>query len=291
MRLVRHFIEAVILLILMKSLRTLGLKRASNFGGWIAKIIGPKMKVNKTAKRNISLAFPKKSEEEIKKITIKMWENIGRTTFEYAFLDKFFCYSPKKNITVNGEEILDSILDSQKPAVFFSAHTANFELLPLCISQKRKNKICEIYRSPNNPLVAKMITNMRNKYICKQVAKGSYGSKELINLINQKYNVAVLVDQKLREGIDVSLFNIKAKTSTMPAKLAIRHNYQIVPYWIERKEGANFVITISPPFIEEHHGSQEERIRKITEKINDVLENQIRKHVPAWFWLHNRWSE
>ena len=61
MRLVRHFIEAVILLILMKSLRTLGLKRASNFGGWIAKIIGPKMKVNKTAKRNISLAFPKKS--------------------------------------------------------------------------------------------------------------------------------------------------------------------------------------------------------------------------------------
>ena len=53
-----------------------------------------------------------------------------------------------------------------------------------------------------------------------------------------------MVDQKVNEGIKVDLFKKKALTINIPAQLALKHGYSLVPIEIKRVSNANFVIQI-----------------------------------------------
>ena len=123
--------------------------------------------------------------------------------------------------------------------------------------------------------------------ICKkQIKKGKAGTRELIKLFTKGYSVALMIDQRVSEGIPVKFFNKTALTTTIPAQLVKKFNIPIVPIYIERLKDLNFKITIHKPINFEENDS----IQLITDKLNKILENMILKKPEQWIWTHNRWK-
>ena len=110
--------------------------------------------------------------------------------------------------------------------------------------------------------------------------------KNLMKLKKNNFSTALMIDQRVSQGILSSFFQQKALTTTIPAQLVKKFNIPIVPIYIERIDGLNFDITINKPI----YFSKDETIQKITDDLNIVLEKLIKKKPEQWIWTHNRWK-
>ena len=128
---------------------------------------------------------------------------------------------------------------------------------------------------------------IRKKYICKnQIKKGVGGMKKLISLKKNNYSTALMIDQRVSQGIKAKLFNDECFTTTIPAQFVKKFKCKIIPVYIERIQGTNFQITIHEPI----NFSGDETIESITLNLNGLLEKMILKNPEQWIWSHNRWK-
>ena len=128
---------------------------------------------------------------------------------------------------------------------------------------------------------------IRKKYICKnQIKKGIAGLKKLLILKKQNLSTALMIDQRVSEGILSKFFDNDALTTTIPAQLVKKFNIPVVTIFIERKKDLNFNIIINKPLYFDKGAS----IQNITDKLNKILEKMILKKPDQWIWSHNRWK-
>lgn len=288
---VQYLAEAALLKLMLAFCRLLGLDRSSALGGWLGRHIGPKLGLTRRARRRIARAMPNLSEAEIEKIIIGMWDNLGRTAFEYAHLDKFGRPEERHRIELIGAETLKSYAAAGTGGILVSGHFANWELMPLVMALEGIDG-GGVYRAANNPYVNDWMVSMRATLIVpEQIPKGPKGARQLIQAMRSKRFVAMLIDQKLREGIQVKFFGLPAMTAPTPAGFAVRYGVPLVPACIERTTGAHFRLTVYPA-IEVHKDAEPEaEIVRLTQEVNNFLEARIREKPENWFWLHNRWDE
>ena len=288
MKLFKYFFEFIILIIFFIIFKIIGLKKSSNLGCFIFKKIGHIVRSKKKIRENINIVFENLSKNEEKKIINEMWCNYGRVFAEYMHLKKFK-ENKFNNIKINLKK-LNEIKSKGKPILFFSGHFANFELLAMEI-EKSGFELCALYRPLNNIFLNPIMEMLRVKYICKNQipksipGKGRDGTRQLVRKINEKQNIALMVDQKVSEGIQVDLFNRKALTLNIPAQLALKHGYLLVPVDIKRQNEINFNINVNDPLQIDENDDQ----MTITRKINIELEKMILKNPYQWIWTHDRW--
>ena len=147
--------------------------------------------------------------------------------------------------------------------------------------------LAAIYRPLNNNFLNPLMENIRKKYICrKQIKKGISGTKEILKYFKSGASVALMIDQRVSEGIKINFFNEKASTTTIPAQLVKKFKMPVVPIYIERFNKINFKITVSKPI----YFTNDTSIENITVKLNEILENMILKKPHQWIWSHNRWK-
>ena len=286
MKNIKYFIQFLLIIISFVIFKLLGVKFSSNLSGKIFEKIGPFFRSKKIIHSNIKKAFPNTNLENIEKISKSMWNNYGRIFAEYIFIKDFRSGNLSSKIEIDGEEILEEINKSKKQVVFVSGHLSNFELMAMCI-EKSGIKLSAIYRPLNNIFLNKIMERIRKKYICKnQIKKGIGGLKQLINLKKKNYSTALMIDQRVSEGILSNFFNEKALTTTIPAQLVKKFNIAVVPIYIERIKGINFRIKVNNPI----NFPQETSIQNITDKLNQILEKMIYKNPNQWIWSHNRWK-
>jgi len=132
-----------------------------------------------------------------------------------------------------------------------------------------------------------LMEKIRNKYICKkQIKKGISGTKEVLKCFKKGTSIALMIDQRVSEGINCDFFGKKAFTTTIPAQFVKKFNCKVVPIYIQRIEADNFRLEILKPI----EFSKDETIESITFNLNRVLENLIKKNPEQWIWSHNRWK-
>ena len=152
-------------------------------------------------------------------------------------------------------------------------------------------KCAAIYRPLNNFFLNPLMEYLRMKYVCPtQIPKGRMGMREIISRVKDGYSIALMVDQRVSEGPRVPFFNKPAHTTTIPAQLALKYNCKLVPIFLERKVGVNFEMTIDEPYTIQKTGNDEEDTKKITLKINQIIEKMILQNPKQWIWSHNRWK-
>ena len=153
--------------------------------------------------------------------------------------------------------------------------------------EKTGIKLSAIYRPLNNVFLNLIMERIRKNHICKyQIKKGIGGMKNLIKLKKNNFSTALMIDQRVSEGILSKFFNELALTTTIPAQLVKKFNIPIIPVDIERIEGINFKIIIQKPIL----FSKDASIQKITDDLNLILENMVIKKPGQWIWTHNRWK-
>ena len=291
MKIIKYFFEFISIISLFCIFKIIGLKNASNLGSILGKILGPFFRSKNITKQNIRTGLGNLDEKNEKEIINNMWSNIGRTFAEYVFLKDFkFNKTSFSHMKINGTSHLDEIKRSNKPVIFYSGHFANFELMAMELD-KFGIKCAAIYRPLNNFFLNPLMEYLRMKYVCSnQIPKGRIGMREIISKVKDGYSIALMVDQRVSEGPRTLFFNKPAHTTTIPAQLALKYNCKLVPISLERKEGANFEMTIHEPYKIEKTGNDEEDTKNITLKINQIVEKMIVKNPTQWIWSHNRWK-
>ena len=291
MKIIKYFFEFVTIISLFCIFKIIGLKNASNLGSVLGRFIGPLFRSKHITKQNIKIGLGELDQKKETEIINGMWSNIGRTFAEYPFLKDFkFNKINFDHMKINGTEYLDEIKKNNEPTIFYSCHFANFELMAMELD-KFGIKCAAIYRPLNNFFLNPLMEYLRIKYICpNQIPKGRMGMREIISKIKDGYSIALMVDQRVSEGPRTLFFNKPAHTTTIPAQLALKYNCKLVPISLERKEGANFEMTIHEPYKIEKTGNDEEDTKNITLKINQILEKMIVENPTQWIWSHNRWK-
>ena len=215
-----------------------------------------------------------------------MWKSYGKILAEYMFVKNFRETKSEKFLEIKGQEILEKIKLSNDPVIFISGHFDNFELMAMHI-EKSGIDLAAIYRPLNNYFLNPMMENIRKKYICKkQIKKGVSGTKEILKNFKSGTSVALMIDQRVSQGIKSALFKNEALTTTIPAQFVKKFNCKIVPIYIERKNDENFMLEIMKPI----NFNNDQTIENITLKLNQLLEKMILRNPHQWIWSHNRWK-
>ena len=286
MKIIKYFFEYIFVSTFFFIFKIVGYRNASNLGEIIGKIFGPFFRSNSRIQNNLKNSNIGNSENDRKKIINSMWGNYGRIFAEYPYIEKFKNDSLEKYIKINGAEVLEDIKKNNKQVVFISGHFNNFELMAMEI-EKHGINVAAIYRPLNNIFLNKKMEKIRTNYICKkQIKKGRSGTREMLELFRDGSSIALMIDQRVSEGISVNFFNRKCLTTTIPAQLIKKYNCGIVPVYIERKNKINFEISFSKIIEFE----KKNNIENITLELNLILEKMILKNIDQWIWSHNRWK-
>ena len=286
MKKIVYFIEFILIKVLFNFFRIIGYKYSSNLGFLIGKIIGPVFRSKKLIIKNLQKANLQK-QNNLEKIASDVLGNYGRIFAEYVHLKNFRNDKLKKYISIEGLEHLNNLKKTKKRAVFISGHFNNFELMAMQI-EKAGIELATIYRPLNNFLLNKTMEQIRTENICKnQIKKGRAGTREIIkNLIKGK-SIAIMIDQRVREGIKTDFFNNQATTTTIPAQLIKKYNCELVPVYIERRKNNYFKMFVSKPIKIDKNKS----VLEITKFLNNLLERMILRNIDQWIWTHNRWKD
>ena len=286
MKNIKYLFEFILIMFFFVIFKIIGLKLSSYIGGLLGNIFGPLIRKKKLIKNNILKALPNIDENKINLIQKNMWNSYGRILSEYVFLKEFKSNNFKKNIIVEGQEVLDKIRDSKKPVIFVSGHFSNYELMTLQIV-KTNIPLSAVYRPLNNFFMRMVQDKIRNKYISENyIPKGVAGTRKLLKYFRKGSSIAIMIDQRVSQGEKIKFFNHDAYTTTIPAQFSKKYKCEIVPIYIERLDGTKFKIIINKPM----KFKNEESIKKITTDLNLWLESMILKNPSQWIWTHNRWK-
>ena len=280
-----YLIEFILIKLFFFILIIIGYKNGSNLGDFIGRLFGPIFRSKKLIENNLEQSgiVDKKN---YNKIISKIYGNYGRILAEYPFLKAFRNNKLNKFIEIDGLENLNKIKREKRRAVFISGHFNNFELMALQIEKAGIN-LCAIYRPLNNVFLNKTMEEIRENFICKnQIKKGRSGTRQIIENIKKGNSVALMIDQRVREGIKINFFGKPASTTTIPAQLIKKYKCDLVPIYIERRRNNYFKMFVSEPM---KIGSNKS-IKEITQHLNKILEKMILKNIDQWIWTHDRWK-
>ena len=286
MKKIIYFIEFILVEFLFIICKVIGYKSASNLGFFIGKNFGNFFRKKKSIIENLH-----KSKMVINTSDNQFVNNVlgnyGRILAEYPFLKDFRKNKLEQFISIDGIENLDKIKINKKPVVFISGHFNNFELMAMQI-EKHGINLAAIYRPLNNIFLNKTMERIRTKYICRnQIRKGRSGTRQILENLKKGNSIALMIDQRVTEGIKIDFFGNLASTTTIPAQIIKKYECDLVPIYIERLEKYNFKMYVSQPIAINSEKSQEE----ISEHLNTILEKMILKNPDQWIWTHNRWKK
>tara|TARA_B100000886_G_scaffold288956_1_gene213978 strand:+ start:1136 stop:2002 length:867 start_codon:yes stop_codon:yes gene_type:complete len=287
MKQIKYLLQFIIIILFFLIFKILGLKISKIISSFIFKKIGPLFRSRIISDTNLSKVFTKLDTNQRKIVINNMWENYGKIFAEYMFLDKFRTSPNFQNkIIIKNQEELTKVKTQSKPVIFISGHFNNFELMAMHIEKSGIN-LAAIYRPLNNKFLNPLMESIRKKYICKkQIKKGISGTKQLLEEYKKGSSIALMIDQRVSEGVKCDFFGYNALTTTIPAQFIKKFNLSVIPVYIERLHDEKFKLEISKSI----QFSKENSLEEITLKLNKILEQMIIKNPDQWIWTHNRWK-
>ena len=286
MKTIRYFIEFIIIKFVFFIFKILGYKLSSNFGAFIGKTFGPIFRKKKVILNNLKISNIGQNDEIRNRIIDDMWSNYGRIFSEYPFIKDFDNNKLSNYLNIEGQDIIDELKKNNENVIFVSGHFNNFELMAMHL-ENSGIKLAAIYRPLNNFFLNKTMERIRKNYICKiQIKKGKSGTRDIVKLIKDGYSIALMIDQRVSEGILCKFFGREAFTTSIPAQTVKKYNLKVVPVYIQRSKNYYFKVKIHDPIIFNNHDS----IHDITYALNTKLEHMIKKNPDQWIWSHNRWK-
>jgi len=293
LRRVRDWLIATAIFSLLRVIALFPADKAVSFVDYMARRIGPLTPRHKLALANLAMAFPEKSEAEREQIAIDMWGNMSRLAAEYVFLDQLFDFDPAASepgrIEVGGEEIFLKLRDTNKPFIVFTAHTGNFELLPIAAATYGLD-VMVLFRPPNNPYIANKVLAARRTSMGHLVPSRAGAAFALARRLDSGGGVGVLVDQKFYKGTKTSFFGHDVQTNPLLAKLVRQYDCDVYPARSIRLPDGRHRLEVEPAIDIPRRADGSVDVTATAQALNDKVESWVREYPGQWQWFHDRWA-
>ena len=286
-------LEAGLARVLLWAMRALGPVQASNAGGAVARFVGPLLPVTRVADANLRLAFPTMDKAARRGVIRAAWESLGRTVAELPHIAGLRETEAGPGWDIAGAEVMRALVAEGGPAIFFSGHIGNWEVLPRA-SASYGLVLSGLYRAASNPLIDAMLLTLRRDAVgpeMKMFAKGAAGARGALAHLRGGGVLAMLMDQKMNDGVAATLFGHEAMTAPALAALALRFQCKVIPAYAERIGPARFHLVCEAPLALPDSGDRQTDILALTQMVNDRLESWIRARPGSWLWMHRRWPK
>ena len=272
-------------------LRRLGPVAASNVCGAVARGVGPLLPVSRVADANLRLAMPELDDVARRRVVREVWDNLGRTVGELPHMAALQPTTAGPGWELDGAETVQALAAQGGPVIFFSGHIGNWEMLP-AVAAHHGLPTALLYRAASNPLVDRVIVDLRRRGAgAPMFAKGAGGARQMLAHLSRGGALAMLMDQKMNDGIEARLFGRPAMTAPALAALALRLRCPVVPAHVERLGPARFRMVCDAPLPLPDSGDRTADVLALTQMVNDRLERWIRARPGEWLWLHRRWPK
>ena len=284
-------VEAALVRAALALVRALPAVAASDLGGAVARTLGPLLPVSRVAETNLRHALPELDATARRRVIRRMWDNLGRTVAEFPHLPALRECPAGPGWEIEGAELLRALAARGGAAIFFSGHIGNWELLPPAAAAYGV-AFASVYRAAKNPLIDAVITDLRASatgVAMPRYPKGAAGARQTLAHLAAGGRVAMLMDQKMNDGIPVPFFGRTAMTAPALAALALRFRCPVIPAHVERLGPARLRIIVEAPLDLPATGDRAADIASLTGTVNATLERWIRDRPEAWLWLHHRW--
>jgi len=269
--------------------------KTANLFGRITRLIGPALREQRIGRANLTAAFPEKSPEEIEAILAGVWDNLGRVGAEFAHIDQIWDYNeanpnPEARIEIppRTHSLFHQLRLDDKPALIFASHLANWEL-PALAAVAHGLDAAILYRRPNIASADRIIQEMREVKMGTLIPAGRDAPFRLAEALQKGQHVAMLVDQYLTSGVEVTFFGRKTRANPMLARLLRQIECPVHGVRMIRLPGSRFraELTEEIPPVRDADGNID--VQGMTQAITSVVESWVREHPEQWLWLHRRW--
>ena len=294
MRAVADRAVALLVRALFALLRALGPDRAGALGSALARRLGPLVKAHRIARDNIAAAFPEKTAAERAAILDAAWDNLGRTACEYVHMDAIWDFDPDRPGAGRIEAAPDmverflALRDDGKPALFFAAHLANWEL-PAIAAAKHGLPSAVLYRTPNNPHVAADIVALRTGSMGQLIPANVAAPIRMMEALSEGLHVGMLIDQRFSRGPVVQFLGRPTPSNPLLARLARRFDCPVHGARAIRLPGGRFRLELTAPIALPRDASGRVDVEAATQALNDIVAGWVREHPGQWLWMHRRW--
>ena len=268
--------------------------KTADFFGRASQFIGRRLREDRIGRENLKAAFPEKSSEEIETILAGVWDNLGRIGAEFAHLDHIWDYdrdhpeNSRIELPDRSIELFNQIRDDGKPALIFASHLGNWEL-PALAAVAHGLDCAILFRRPNIESADRAIEKIRAIKMGTLIPAGRDAPIRLAQALQQGQHVAMLVDQYLTNGVEVTFFGRKTKANPMLARLRRQvdcpiHGTRIIRLPNNRFRGE---LTEEIPPVRDANGEID--IQGTMQAVTNVIEGWVREYPEQWLWLHRRW--
>jgi Kdo2-lipid IVA lauroyltransferase/acyltransferase len=280
---------------ILRTTRYFDADKTANLFSRATRLIGPALREQRIGRANLTAAFPEKSPEEIETILAGVWDNLGRVGAEFAHIDHIWDFNEEDPDPLGRIEIpprthymFHHLRLDGKPALIFASHLANWEL-PALAAVAHGLDAAILYRRPNSAAADRAIQKMRQVNMGTLIPAGRDAPLRLAEALQKGQHVAMLVDQYLTGGVEVTFFGRKTRANPMLARLLRQVECPVHGVRIIRLPGNRFraELTEEIPPVRDANGKID--VQGMTQAINNVIEGWVREYPEQWLWLHRRW--
>ena len=244
-------------------------------------------KYRRLATRNLEIAFAnEKSPRELRQIVRRHFRRLGANLLCSAKLtqmppEKIFEHVEVENIEAMAREFRAGV-----PVVLILSHLGTWEvfaqLMPKLVGFVRNSSV---YQGLGNRFIDEHVRRTRSQTGLELFDRHD-GFEPVIELLRSGGGVGVLSDQHAGDhGVWTPFFGRLASASPLPALLAKRTRAALIAAGVYTTGRARWRMVFTERFDET--GAS---IAVLTSKINQAIEQQIRRAPEDWFWVHNRWK-
>jgi KDO2-lipid IV(A) lauroyltransferase len=241
--------------------------------------------------RNLKFAYPEWADEEICRVSVRVFRNLGITILEilqmFFFSKEYFL----RNIRIRGEEHLLDAVKGGKGVIIISAHIGNWEAASLFAPCYFGYPVTVVARNIEAGIVNKRMIKLRSRFGNSVIDKEG-ALPEMTHTLRSGKILALLIDQgtKKSEGVELLFYGRKVTVTPAAAMLALRCKSPVLPVFCIREEDQKLTIIIEPPVQLVRSKSLRDDLKINTQAMTDEIEKAVRKYPDQWLWLHKRWK-
>jgi KDO2-lipid IV(A) lauroyltransferase len=240
--------------------------------------------------RNLRLAFPQKSKEEIRLIRKRFYRHFADILAEGV---KGYSISKKhliRRFSFTNPEILNKHYEAGKSVLLVGGHYNNWEFLVLSLDLHFKHQGTGVGQVISNEGFAKMMERVRARYGM-QVWNSKNVREKIVEYQkdNKPFVCLLLADQSPHnpeKSYWVNFLNRDTAVIFGPEYLSKKYDLPVYYYTVSKEKRGVYKATLVP-ITDNPRGEVE---GAITERHVALLEEEINAEPAYWLWSHKRWK-
>ena len=287
----KHKIEFFVFISFVKLFRSIGLTKtryAANYLAYLLYYVIPLRK--KVIVNNLIIAFPQKSNEEIKKLTLRTYQNILITFFELMSLTAVTKEEINESILIDNPDLIKSKISNCKGTIFLTGHFGGWEYCLSSLTLKIGKPLNLLAQPQSNPKISSFVMKAREKFGNKIILSG-ISVRHLYETIKNGGIVGIAGDQ--RGSYDGPRFNFFGRATALytgTANIALKTECTVIMVACERQKDYSYKMYVEELSVENLPKENEGKIRELTQRYISFLEKHIRKNPEQYFWMHKIWK-